>query len=221
MRTAQLARWAAFRAVDKAPASLAPWPAVGCLGVVVCLAGAVALAAVPGRAGAADDPLEQVVELTNAERHREGLGPLVRHPSIARAAQAYADVLAGGDCFAHTCGPVADFTRRASDAGYTGWTGLAENIAGGNLTPEAVVAAWMTSPGHRANILNPAFTEVGVGRATGGRYGVYWTQVFGARPAPALPPAVDLEPPNEPQTLAPEAVDTAAPETVDMAAPEP
>jgi uncharacterized protein YkwD len=42
----------------------------------------------------------------------------------------------------------------------------------------------MASPGHRANILNPDYRELGVGLAGGGKYGAYWTQEFGARPAP-------------------------------------
>src|SRR5688500_16936545 len=58
---------------------------------------------------------------------------------------------------------------------------MAKNIAAGQRTPEAVVQAWMESPGHRANILNSRYTEIGVGLATGGRMGMYWAQSFGAR----------------------------------------
>jgi uncharacterized YkwD family protein len=50
-----------------------------------------------------------------------------------------------------------------------------ENIARGQRTPEEVVNAWMNSSGHRANILNPSFTEIGVGYAASGNY---WTQMF-------------------------------------------
>ena len=50
-----------------------------------------------------------------------------------------------------------------------------ENIAKGQQTPEAVVKAWMNSSGHRKNILNPSFTEIGVGYAEQGNY---WTQMF-------------------------------------------
>ncbi len=51
-------------------------------------------------------------------------------------------------------------------------------IAAGQRTPQDVVAAWMGSSGHRANILNCALTQIGVGHATGGSYGHYWTQNF-------------------------------------------
>ena len=50
-----------------------------------------------------------------------------------------------------------------------------ENIAYGQRTPQAVVNAWMNSSGHRANILNPSYTQIGVGYASNGHY---WTQMF-------------------------------------------
>jgi len=57
-----------------------------------------------------------------------------------------------------------------------------ENIAGGQRTPEDVVRAWMNSPGHRANILNPRFTHLGSGYFTGSNgFGHYWTQMFVGR----------------------------------------
>ena len=138
--------------------------------------------------GAAAEPIAareaftaRVVELTNAERARAGLAGLAVNPSLNDAAQGYAEVLAAGDCFAHTCGPVPELERRSEQAGYTAWALLGENIAGGYLSPEQVVAVWMASAGHRANILNPSFTEVGVGLAPGGRYGsLSWVQAFGA-----------------------------------------
>src|SRR5919109_1185606 len=79
-----------------------------------------------------------------------------------------------------TAGPAHD---RDAVAGYTGWSAIGENIAAGYPTPEAVVAGWMSSPGHRANILSPNFTEIGIGLAQGGKYGSYWTQDFGTRPS--------------------------------------
>ena len=51
----------------------------------------------------------------------------------------------------------------------------AENIAKGQATPQAVVNAWMNSSGHRANILNPSFTKIGVGYVQSGNYR---TQMF-------------------------------------------
>src|SRR5262249_50716989 len=98
------------------------------------------------------------------------------------AAQSYSEVLAAGSCFSHTCGDVPDFAERDGQAGYTGWIAIGENIAAGYQTPDAVVAGWMSSPGHRANILSTQFTEIGIGVASGsGSYSTYWTQEFGAR----------------------------------------
>ena len=140
-------------------------------------AAAAPLAAEP--AAAHEALIARVVELTNAERAGAGLAPLVLNPSLVGAAQVYAEVLAASGCFAHTCGPVPELERRSELAGYTGWTRLGENIAAGYPGPEQVVASWMASEGHRANILNPSFTEVGVGLAPGGRYGQSWVQAFG------------------------------------------
>ncbi len=127
---------------------------------------------------------QRVLELTNVERQHAGLGPLVLNPQLNLAAQRYTEVLASGSCFEHTCGAVPDFADRISEAGYAGSRMLAENIAAGYPTPEAVVAGWMSSPGHRRNILTPGFTEMGVGVVGGapGKFGTYWTQEFGARP---------------------------------------
>jgi len=132
-------------------------------------------------AQAASDPAVQVIILTNLERARVGAPPLTYNPNLTWAAQTYAAVLANGPCWGHTCGPVPYFVDRTQQAGYENWSTLGENLAGGQRTPESVVAAWMASPGHRQNLLNPNYTEIGVGMAVGGQYGIYWSQEFGAR----------------------------------------
>ena len=124
----------------------------------------------------------RVLELTNGERQKVGLEPLALSPALSDAAQEYSQVLATTGCFEHTCGPVPNFADRAGQSGYTGWSALGENIAAGFPSAEAVVTSWMNSPGHRANILSPTFTEIGVGMVKGGgKFGTYWTQEFGAR----------------------------------------
>jgi uncharacterized protein YkwD len=82
---------------------------------------------------------------------------------------------------------VPDLAKRLANAGYT-FTGYrswswGENIAAGYSTPESVVAGWMASSGHRANILNAGYRDLGVGivQKSGSRYGYYWVQDFGAR----------------------------------------
>ena len=147
-----------------------------------------------------DITIERTVELTNVERQRNGLAPLTLSVELRQAAQAYSVILATSGCFAHDCGPVPDMAERLEQAGYTGWTAIAENIAAGYTTPESVIRGWMNSPGHRANLLSPHYTEIGIGIATGGgRFGIFWTQNFGTRQIASMPvPELDVEP--EPAT---------------------
>jgi uncharacterized protein YkwD len=86
--------------------------------------------------------------------------------------------MAARDFFDHT-NPDGDGPgERVTAAGYR-WATYGENIAKGQRTPAQVMESWMNSPGHRANILNCSFEEIGIGLHDGG--GPYWTQVFGAR----------------------------------------
>ena len=102
---------------------------------------------------------------------------------LAADAQAYSDYMANANFFSHTAPDGSTLVGRAEAAGYATWSFLAENLAGGQPTPEKVVTAWMNSPGHRANILSAEATEVGVGHAykPGTRFGNYWALEFGSR----------------------------------------
>lgn len=140
----------------------------------------------PAAAAYTPDPsfLNQVVTLTNAQRAQAGFGPLTINPALTQSAQSYAGLMASSGCFAHTCGAVPDFTQRDLQAGYgSNWTAMGENLAAGFAgSPQAVLNGWMNSPEHRANILNPTYTEIGVGyQPASGQYGAYWDQEFGAR----------------------------------------
>lgn len=131
----------------------------------------------------------RVVELVNAERQRAGLPPLVANGALMQASQGYAGEMADTGCFNHACG--SSMRERVERAGYTEWTALAENIAFGYATPEDVMAGWMGSSGHRANILNATYRDLGVGLALRGTT-PYWVQNFGASRAAVAPPP----PPN-------------------------
>lgn len=121
---------------------------------------------------------EQVIALVNAERAKAGCGALSANATLTKAAQGHSDDMAARDYFDHT-NPDGDGPgERVTAAGYP-WSTYGENIAMGQSTPEQVMEGWMNSPGHRANILNCDFKEIGVGIHTSG--GPYWTQVFGAR----------------------------------------
>ena len=131
-----------------------------------------------GSSGGAAGVLGEVVDRTNAERARHGLRALTVDQRLAAAAQAHSADMVRRAFFAHESPDGRQVWDRAVAAGYA-YRKVAENIAAGQRTAEEVVRGWMGSPGHRANILDGDLTQIGVGRADGGSYGVYWTQVFG------------------------------------------
>ena len=120
----------------------------------------------------------QVIKLTNAERAKVGCKALKSNSLLKSAAQKHSVDMAKKDYFSHTGKDGRSPFQRMTDAGYT-FTAAAENIAAGQRTPADVVKGWMNSKGHRENIQNCTYTEIGVGYARGGSYGTYWTQDFG------------------------------------------
>ncbi|MGQ0841645.1 CAP domain-containing protein [Actinokineospora sp.] len=116
----------------------------------------------------------QVLAITNAERADAGCAPLTMDSRLTQAAQAHSADMSAKDYFSHTSPDGRTFVDRAKAAGYP--SPGAENIAKGQRTPEKVMAAWMASAGHRANILNCGLKTMGLGLDTDG---YYWTQVFG------------------------------------------
>jgi len=121
--------------------------------------------------------VQQVIALVNVERQKAGLSPLASNAALTRAAQDYSVVLADGSCFGHSCG--SELTARLDQVGYTGRTAWGENIASGYPTPDAVMTAWMNSSGHRANILNTDYQDIGVGLVTNAAGQLVWVQDFG------------------------------------------
>ncbi|MEV3951965.1 sigma-70 family RNA polymerase sigma factor [Streptomyces halstedii] len=121
---------------------------------------------------------EHVMALVNAERAKEGCGAVSGNSLLATAASRHSADMADRDYFSHTSPDGTDPGDRITAAGYR-WSTYGENIAKGQTTPAAVMEAWMNSPGHRANILNCAFKEIGVGREDSSD-GPVWTQNFGA-----------------------------------------
>ncbi|MFC8146214.1 CAP domain-containing protein [Streptomyces paradoxus] len=119
-----------------------------------------------------------VIDLTNRERARAGLPPLAGDPLLTTAAQAHSADMVARAFYAHTAPDGSQPWDRAAAAGSTR-RAIGENIACGQRSPADVVEGWMNSPGHRANILKPGFTHIGIGFAGGGRAGTYWTQLFG------------------------------------------
>ncbi len=117
----------------------------------------------------------EVVTLVNKERAAYGLQPLSTKPELDKAATKRSEEIVVS--FAHTRPDGSSCFTVLEEYDVSYWS-CGENIAAGQRTPEAVVEAWMNSSGHRANILNPGFSYIGVGYTAGGSYGVYWSQVF-------------------------------------------
>ena len=132
---------------------------------------------VPGSAG----PVAAVVAITNLQRALHGCGPLRVNVHLVAAAQGHSADMAANDYFSHDSQNGDTPWDRMKAAGYVGWTLVGENIAAGQRSAQDVMTAWMNSPGHRANILNCGFTEIGVGYAVSSTGTPYWTQDFGRR----------------------------------------
>ena len=94
---------------------------------------------------------QQVVDLVNAERAKEGLSPLTIDPKVEKAATVRANEIQSN--FDHTRPNGSSFSTALTEQGVN-YRGAGENIAWGQRTPQEVVTAWMNSPGHRANIMN-------------------------------------------------------------------
>ena len=133
---------------------------------------------------------QRVLDLTNQARtvartcgttSYPAVPALTWNASLAKAARDHASDMAAKNYFSHTSQDGRTFDVRVNNAGYTGYRALGENIAAGQPTPESVVAGWLNSPGHCSGIMSADYKELGVGMATGGSYGTYWVQDFGAR----------------------------------------
>ncbi len=156
--------------------------------VALCLAMATAVVSAQAVAAPPQPFLDQVIALTNQARADNGLPPLTANPLLTAAAQQHAEAMAADAFFDHINPKTgAQPSDRVTAEGYR-WSVVAENIAAGDATPADVMAGWLNSPGHRANILDKDVREIGVGYVfkpndtfpgpTG--YGHYWVQVFAA-----------------------------------------
>ncbi len=121
----------------------------------------------------------EILRLVNQQRQAQGAEPVTWNDTLAMQADDYACQMIQYKFFGHvntTTG--STLTERAGEFGYAYWI-IGENLAAGQRSPAQVMADWMDSPCHRENIMNPAFTELGVGVRVGGDYGFYWVQEFG------------------------------------------
>jgi uncharacterized protein YkwD len=107
---------------------------------------------------------DDVLTCVNIARAENGLGPLAANATLNAAAQACADRMAASGQMTHS---------KQHPGGFMAW---GENIAYGHQSGNAVFNGWMNSEGHRANILNPRYTQMGIGYASGN----WWCQQFGS-----------------------------------------
>ena len=105
---------------------------------------------------------DQVLALVNQQRSAAGVKPLRLNANLTAAAMTHSQDMALNDYLAHTGKDGSSPEARILASGYDAFTS-SENVAGGLATPESVVQAWINSPGHRENILNPRLTDMGVG----------------------------------------------------------
>jgi uncharacterized protein YkwD len=133
---------------------------------------------------------QEILRLTNEARavaRSCGQQPFSPAPSLAwntrlaETARGHSADMARRNAFSHAGRGGREAGSRAEAAGYD-WRAIGENIATGQGSPQRVVAGWLASPTHCANLMNPRFTEMGAAYAlnmhTG--TGIFWTQVFGA-----------------------------------------
>ncbi len=126
---------------------------------------------------------EQVIALLNLERAKIANCPVLNHNlQLAAAAEGHSQDMASNNYFGHTGTDGSSPSSRAIAAGYM--LPVGENIAAGQTTPQNVFNSWMSSAGHRQNMLNCSYRSTGVGYVsdptdTFGPYRHYWTQMFG------------------------------------------
>jgi hypothetical protein len=142
-----------------------------------------------------------LLDLLNAERKSAELPPLKADPVLMQVGRDHSAHMARLDQIGHEL-EGRSFSKRLSEGGYIA-EAAGENVAEGAPTPAEAVAGWMTSPGHRGNILNEKYTHTGVGLATSDSGRRYYTQVF-ARPFPADAPRPAVPDAGTPRARPPE-----------------
>jgi uncharacterized protein YkwD len=129
------------------------------------------------RPRASDEEIEAAIfDLVNQERTRRGIPAVSRHPRLDTVARNYAQLMAARNEMGHFVGGTTP-GQRITAGGYR-WSRYGENVARGYRTAQAVMNGWMNSPGHRANILNSQFVNVGIGVATRNNRTKFFCQDF-------------------------------------------
>jgi cysteine-rich secretory family protein/IPT/TIG domain-containing protein len=152
----------------------AAWAAAACL--MACGGARAPADTLPGAT-------DRVLTLVNQARGQAGLAPLTLDPQLTQSAQSFSEYMASANFYAHAGPDGSTPLSRMNAAGFPGMGTWGENIAADYSDADSVMQVWMASPGHRANILNPTFTHIGIGVAynANSQWKYYWTQDFGIR----------------------------------------
>ncbi|HNV69272.1 MAG TPA: CAP domain-containing protein [Candidatus Ozemobacteraceae bacterium] len=140
--------------------------------------GSAPVATKSGGVSASRGIVEELLALHNRERARAGAEALSLDERLCRAAQAHAQDMARNDRLDHTGSDGSNFWARIVKTGYDVTAG-AENVAMGMNTSAEAVDCWMSSAGHRGNILNRKYRHAGFGFADSPNGDRYWCGVFG------------------------------------------
>ncbi len=127
-----------------------------------------------------NDNVSKLLDLHNSVRSRK----LSLDNKLNAAAQKHAEWMAKNNRMSHTGSRGSNFMKRIKDEGYNFSTG-GENVAYGYKTAQSVFNGWMNSRGHKANILNNNFKEVGFGFMASSNGSIYWCAVFATKMNPS------------------------------------
>ena len=119
----------------------------------------------------------EVIRLVNVQRVNKGLQPLTTNWQLSRVARYKSADMANKGYFSHTSPTYGSPFKMMESFGLS-FSAAGENIAYGQSSPAQVMNSWMNSPGHRSNILNGTYTQIGVGLAKNKNGVYYWTQMF-------------------------------------------
>lgn len=128
-------------------------------------------------AGSVEAKENEVLRLVNQYRKENGLKELTLSTQLIDLAEMKAKDMADKNYFSHTSPTYGSPFQMLQSHGVN-YKSAGENIAAGQRSATEVMQSWMNSSGHRANILNPSYTEIGIGYYAGGSYRTYWVQLF-------------------------------------------
>ena len=119
----------------------------------------------------------EIIKMVNSVRAEKNLPPLIENKKLNILADKKAKIMANENNLSHTAGGYKTFSDFLIENNVK-FLAVGENIARNWKTPEEVMKAWLSSKGHRANIMSEKFTQIGVGKAISSNGDIYWVQLF-------------------------------------------